>query len=475
MADGSSCWKLLVEVSLQKNPMLPSSYFSNIVTLAALLLITLPVGIACIVLGFGFGDNPCVLCWQERMGMILISASALFIVRYGLKPKYLGLLLVQACFGIFMSLRHSAWHIPRDVGQGFSLEILGAHTYTWGIFIYWVIIIFLGVVLFLSNTIFPTGQSSKLSKLQKTTFYTFLVVIIFNIVQAFTQTGPPPFIGHGDPSRLTYNPANWDWNLEEWTNLSKPFSFRGDFSPAPPNLDPLINYASGNETSASNLTTLKLVESYEIPKKLKGTIRDIAQNDKNKLWAIITNEQKLYVYNSVLDNLVAYASIDPLFSVDIKEYTGVSFISENRILVTTVNKSYLIFELGKKQDTKKQHARLFAESFGLNEITRDRLSTVRAKLNFITAHGRSKNEFYTITAPVKTNQPYVLSYFSLNDYKLNSERLITLKSSSSHKNQPSIISSIKTMNGTTVALNRTTQLFLLVKITLQITISTTPR
>ena len=36
--------------------------FFNLFALAALALIALPVGIACLVLGFGMGDSPCIMC-----------------------------------------------------------------------------------------------------------------------------------------------------------------------------------------------------------------------------------------------------------------------------------------------------------------------------------------------------------------------------------------------------------------------------
>lgn len=58
--------------------------FFNLMSLAITALVALPVGIACLVLGFGLGDNPCVMCWAERITMIAISLIALFIIRYGL-------------------------------------------------------------------------------------------------------------------------------------------------------------------------------------------------------------------------------------------------------------------------------------------------------------------------------------------------------------------------------------------------------
>ena len=53
----------------------------------------------------------------------------------------------------------------------------------------------------------------------------FLVVIAGNIVQAFASTGPPPFMGQGDPVRFSFNPRHWVWSLEEWSPA--PVSLRG--------------------------------------------------------------------------------------------------------------------------------------------------------------------------------------------------------------------------------------------------------
>ncbi|MGS8565603.1 disulfide bond formation protein B [Salmonella enterica] len=62
--------------------------------IAALLIIIVPVGIACIVLGYGMGDNPCILCWEERIAMILAALTMIFITRYGLQLRYIGTLVL---------------------------------------------------------------------------------------------------------------------------------------------------------------------------------------------------------------------------------------------------------------------------------------------------------------------------------------------------------------------------------------------
>ena len=126
----------------------------SILALAVLLLSIVPVGTAVFLLGFINGDSPCVMCWEQRTGMVLVALTGLFVLRYGPRPKYLGLSVLLGAWGVFMGLRHTGMHAARDVGQGFSLEILGAHTYTWALFIFWVCTVTMGVLLMLLM-IFP--------------------------------------------------------------------------------------------------------------------------------------------------------------------------------------------------------------------------------------------------------------------------------------------------------------------------------
>src|SRR3989304_2220565 len=106
-----------------------------IVAAAVIALTLFPVGGAVFWLGFMRGDSPCVMCWEQRIGMLLIALVGLFVLRFGPKPKYTGMAVLIAAWGIFMGMRHTGMHAARDIGQGFSLEIMGAHTYTWALII----------------------------------------------------------------------------------------------------------------------------------------------------------------------------------------------------------------------------------------------------------------------------------------------------------------------------------------------------
>src|SRR5512139_1233253 len=176
-------------------------------TVAVLALVIGPIGIAVFILGFGLGDSPCVLCWAQRTGMVLIALTGLFIIRFGPRPSYIGLAVLQAGFGLYMGLRHSSLHLWRDVGQGFSAEIFGAHTYTWSMFIYWVCVVMMGALLLMLNDGEASSEARRLRPLERVTLWLFLVAAAGNAVQAFASTGPPPYMGQGDPIRFSFNPG----------------------------------------------------------------------------------------------------------------------------------------------------------------------------------------------------------------------------------------------------------------------------
>ncbi len=119
----------------------------TILACAVLALTVIPVGGAVFVLGFIRGDSPCVMCWEQRTAMVLIALIGLFVLRYGPRPKYIGLAVLVGAWGLHMGTRHASLHAMRDVGQGFSVEILGAHTYVWAAFIFMVCIVMMGVLL----------------------------------------------------------------------------------------------------------------------------------------------------------------------------------------------------------------------------------------------------------------------------------------------------------------------------------------
>ncbi|MBR8466106.1 disulfide bond formation protein B [Campylobacter sp. faydin G-140] len=220
--------------------------FFNLMSLAALILIALPVGIACIVLGFGMGDSPCVMCWAERITMIAIALIALFIVRYGVKPSYLAALILMACWGLFNGFIHYSidgiFGGYLDIKQGFGLEILGAHTQLWVIVVNLCVFIFLAFIIFASKNlgeIMRKSQDGEYGKfihylpLGKLATLTFIVIVGANCLQAFITSGVPPYLGSSTPPRMSFDISKWFWEMDHWQS---DLDFRFDWNPELPDL-----------------------------------------------------------------------------------------------------------------------------------------------------------------------------------------------------------------------------------------------
>ena len=135
---------------INSNDLNRAKTFYDIVCWGGLLIVLLPVGIANLILGYLLGDSPCTLCWAQRQQMAYIGVIALMMVRYGFKPKYLGMLLVMAAFGLYMSFRHLGNHAMRDVGQGFGLDVFGIHTQMWAEIVFWCVVMLFGLAVFLA-------------------------------------------------------------------------------------------------------------------------------------------------------------------------------------------------------------------------------------------------------------------------------------------------------------------------------------
>ncbi|CZE50516.1 disulfide bond formation protein B [Campylobacter geochelonis] len=223
------------------------TWFFNLFAIAALALVALPVGIACVILGFGFGDSPCIMCWQERFCMVAISFMALMIVRYGFKVKYLAILLFLTCLGLYDGFTHysldGTYGGYLDIRQGFGLIILGAHTQFWVVVVHFFVFLFLGLILLLGKNVGSIMQKSESGAygkvlpsflLGKIATIVFVVIMAFNLVQAFVTAGPPPYLASATPSRMDIHPSKWFWELDHWKETE--IDYRADWNPELPDL-----------------------------------------------------------------------------------------------------------------------------------------------------------------------------------------------------------------------------------------------
>lgn len=390
-------------------------------SLAVLALSLVPIGGAVFVLGFGLGDSPCVMCWEERIGMVLIALNGVFILRYGPRPRYIGLSVLIAAWGIFMGLRHTAMHAARDIGQGFSLEILGAHTYTWAVFIYWVALLLMAVLLLMLKDDDFTGARRTpraLGRLDTFAVYVFLAVVAANVVQAFASTGPPPFLGQSDPVRFSFNPRHWVWSLDEWSGAR--VSLRGRWAVARPDLARAKDHAAAGPFA--DLAALPVRQRRTLALPLQGEPTGLAY-DAGTDHFVLTTGRGVYVADGSLGRVLRSTVIDPGFSVDLDGLTGAAFLDSHTVVALSENKSYVVLRENDRASADRNF-RYFLQSFDrFDELSRGRLSTVRARLMYTMslAFDPAAQSLYTFTVPDAKSRRLVVSRFDRADMTLAEE------------------------------------------------------
>ncbi len=390
----------------------------TVLAVTALILSAIPIGIAVFLLGFVYGDSPCVMCWEQRTGMAIIALLGLFVLRYGPRPKYIGMSVLVGAWGVFMSMRHTGMHAARDVGQGFSAEIMGAHTYTWALFIFWVCVVTMAVLLTVMKDIGMPAGPRMLRPLEKLAMWVFLAVIAGNIVQAFASTGPPPFMGQSDPIRFSFNPKHWVWSLDEWS--PSPVSLRGRWAIEKPNAASAS--ADPGAGPLANLPVLSIRERKRISLPLRGGVTDMAYDAGTDRF-LLTTENGVYLVNGALTQILRYTIVDPGFSVDLGRFTGVAFLDGRTVMALGENKSFVILREDDHADAGKNF-RFFLESFDkFEELSRSRLTTVRARMMYTMslAFDPGTNSLYTVTVPNSKVKRLVVSRFDRRDLTLSEE------------------------------------------------------
>ena len=400
----------------------------TMLALAVLAVAVVPVGGAVFVLGFVYGDSPCVMCWEQRVGMALVALVGLFVLRFGARPKYVGLSIVVGAWGVFMGLRHVGMHAARDIGQGFSAEILGAHTYTWSLFIFWVCIVTMGVLLMMLQRGNLDASARTLRPLEKLAMAVFLVVIAGNVVQAFASTGPPPYMGQGDPVRFSFNPKHWVWSLEEWSNLTSldRWSLRGRWAAEKPSLTGVSADPAGSPLA--DVPVLAIQDQRRLAMPLRGTVTDIAYDAATDRF-LVTTQHGVYILDGGLQKVVRYTVVDPGYSVDLGDFAGAAFLDSRTVMAVGENKSYVVLREDDKADADGNF-RYFLESFDrFSEVARSRLGTVRARMMYTMslAFDPAVKSVYAVTVPNSKSKRLTVSRFDRRDLTLSEEFVPVVK------------------------------------------------
>lgn len=430
-------------------------YFYLFMTTAILLILAIPVGFANMYLGYFHNESPCTLCWFERIGMIVIGILGMFILRYGPQIKYIVCVFLFAGYGIYMGVRHTASWWQRDIGIGLGDKLVGAHTYTWAVVVYWCVVVVMGLALLFirKNSSMMQDLSSEEIKIKKLNKYSkFVIVISFVVVcsnafQALIINGLPPYTGKSNPDRLTFDMSimSKTWTTEVWSRLAH-FDLFGKNVPEEVFIKDLVepkdltfdkNISNGAFEITKNIQALNEKFEIKIPELQKYKhINAIVYDKINDEFVLISNEMAL-AYTKDFNTATNFALFDKTNGYDMRYIVDGTFVGD-KVIIGAYNKTFSGTQKTDKQIDPMLEWQTFKETSGnispafftkkndWYEPSRKYILTIRAKQNYVHAYANDGEYLYLISTPNKFSKKLILSYASTKDYLLSGEKVLSV-------------------------------------------------
>lgn len=439
--------------------LLTEKNFNLVMSTAVALILIVPVGMACVYLGFVKGESPCLLCGHERFGMVAVGVLGLFMVRYGVKIKYVALVFLCGFWFLFEGLRHVGNHAARDIGQGFGEAMFGLHTYTWAFVVYWCVILAMALMLFFirkdnvlgKDLLEPSVKIKEFSGYAKGVVALSTLIIFANILQFLITNGPPPFGGSGDPVRFTPNIAQSSqyWDNKHWHENFRPNKWSllgGNQGPKPwiaganENEDksfPFDTNPANSPIVSQNQTPLELIGNKDIGFKAlstygKGNAGGIAYDRINNEFAIIGTGAAAYFTDENFAEFKEFATLDQVNGSDIPLSVDATFFDAGKLVATAYNKTiWGVEKVSADKVDEKVRWVFFREHKGdimpAFKGDRARIGTTRAKKNYILSLAKDPDSRYAymLTVPAKKAPNVILLKFDTKDNTISEETILT--------------------------------------------------
>lgn len=149
--------------------------------------------------GYQFAGHelPCPLCILQRMGMMLSSLGAIYVLVGALRGKLtntgfttgVGMAILGAMLGGMISFRQIELHMaPGDPGYGEA--VFGLHLYTWAIITFGVVVLFSGFILMWGKEFMPVAPTAKWARnIAWIVIWLLIATIFINMVVVFAEEG----------------------------------------------------------------------------------------------------------------------------------------------------------------------------------------------------------------------------------------------------------------------------------------------
>jgi len=123
-------------------------------------------------------EEPCALCYLQRVGMLLICAAVAMNLLFGLKIFHYGLIILASLFGGSVAIRQVLLHICPNFPK-FGVPFLGLSLYTWSLLTFVCSLLATSILLL----VHPSGEHKPMpiNKFQAFALIWLALVIIGNV------------------------------------------------------------------------------------------------------------------------------------------------------------------------------------------------------------------------------------------------------------------------------------------------------
>ena len=146
----------------------------------------------CLIISTAFGlqifesEEPCPLCYLQRVAMLLVCCGALMNLVFGFKPKHHGLIVLASLFGASVSIRQILLHICPTFPK-FGVPFWGYSLYTWSFLTFASSLLLVSLLLFVSK--FDEENQKPLNSFQKISVVWLVLVIVGNLISVSIECG----------------------------------------------------------------------------------------------------------------------------------------------------------------------------------------------------------------------------------------------------------------------------------------------
>jgi disulfide bond formation protein DsbB len=140
------------------------------------------------------GEQPCPLCFLQRLGMVGAAIGLVMNLRFGIKAKHYGLTLLSCVLGAGVAIRQTVLHIcPSE--PSFGMPVLGLSLWVWSFLVFVCTILAVAILLFLFESNAPEEKIQKMNWFSKISVWILALVVFFNILTALHLCGLGPCSG----------------------------------------------------------------------------------------------------------------------------------------------------------------------------------------------------------------------------------------------------------------------------------------